>query len=74
MFVDMMSNMTKLFAKKDSDSGDKNKDEDASFLRKLLASSWYTIKYMVGATNPDFYDALGAPAKLKFSSYNEAIY
>jgi len=42
-----------------------------------MAAAWYTMKYMVGATNPDFYDDLSFGtnvSNLPFSSYKKEVY
>jgi len=42
-----------------------------------MAAAWYTMKYMVGATNPDFYDDLSFGTNvpnLPFSSYKKEVY
>ena len=43
-------------------------------MKKLKTVSWYIVKYMVGATDPDFFDDLGTLENLPFSSYNADIY
>ena len=84
LFTDMISNMTKLFSgEKDSSQGTsgeaqqtKNKD-DVWIGKRLMAAAWYTMKYMVGATNPDFFDDLSfgtAVKDLPFSSYDPTVY
>lgn len=70
MFVDFFKNMTKLFTNSDEKKGtdgDKKPQESASetiekFAKKLLAASWFTIKFMAGKTDPDFYSATDQPA------------
>lgn len=65
MFVDFFKNMTKLFTNSDEKKGTDGKEqpkESASetiekFAKKLLAASWFTVKFMAGKTNPDFYSA-----------------
>ena len=86
MFVDLVSNMTKLFTSDDkastSNSGDvnnaKKSDEDswATKFKKIMEAVWYTMKYMVGSTNPNFYDDLELTESnyLQFSNYNNEIY
>ena len=83
LFTEMIGNMTKLFSgEKDSSQTGKDKqqkvgtDEEAAWYKKLTAAAWYTMKYMVGATNPDFYDDLsfGNQAGLPFTSYSKDVY
>jgi hypothetical protein len=55
MFTDLISNMAKLFVK---DKDNETKTSDDSFATKLMAATWYTMRYMVGATNPNFFSDL----------------
>ena len=78
----MLGNMTKLFSgeKDTSQSGEAaNNTEKLSvgdIMKKLGAVSWYTMKYMVGAVSPNFFDDLsfGTMVDLPFSSYKKSVY
>lgn len=84
MFTDFISSMTKLFSnEKDSSSesandpkANNNAKDDVGLFKKITAASWYTMKYMVGATDPSFFDDLkfGKLTDLPFSSYKETVY
>ena len=83
MFVDLFSSMKKVISgeKDQSDSStsqkdpNKNKkDSEDSLFSKIKNVAWYTMKYMVGATSPDFFDDLGRLNDLPFSSYKQEIY
>lgn len=85
LFTDFISNMTKLFTddKKEKSSSSNNDPkantdakDDVGLFKKITAASWYTMKYLVGATDPSFFDDLsfGSLTDLPFSSYNKEVY
>lgn len=83
LFTDMINNMTKLFSgEKDSSQGKAGTPqqvgtkEETGIFKKLTEAAWYTMKYMVGATDPNFYDDLsfGTLVDLPFSSYKNEVY
>lgn len=90
MFVDLFGNMAALMAEdksKPSSSGgagdagkkpaEKEKKQDTGILQtlnKLKVVSWYIVKYMVGATNPDFLDDMGTIKDVSFSSYKDEVW
>lgn len=71
--------MAKLFTGNEKDSSanaKKNdaaakKEEENNLFKKIAYAAWYTTKYMVGATDPDFYDDFGTIKDLPFGSYND---
>lgn len=80
MFIDLFASMKKLFSgEKDSTEGSSESKEpknekESKLFNKITNAAWYTMKYMVGATDPDFFDDLAVPNDLPFSSYNNDIY
>lgn len=86
LFTDFISSMTKLFTddKKEGESSGSTNDpkantgakDDVGLFKKITAASWYTMKYLVGATEPSFFDDLsfGNLVDLPFSSYNPEVY
>lgn len=79
MFTDLISNMAKLFTDdKDKSSSSKApqgtdaKSENGLF-KKITAATWYTMKYMVGATDPSFFSDLKESMNdsLPFANYNQ---
>ena len=83
LITDLFSNMAKLFTG-DKKSGDSNaktnkaekndKEEEDNLFLKITSAAWYTMRYFIGATDPDFYDDIGRMPGLPFSSYNQKIY
>ena len=69
LFVDMMKGMKKLFSGEKDSSKENSKDEKQptdeektnSLFKKITAATMFTMKYMVGATDPDFFDDLALP-------------
>ena len=84
LFTDMMSNLTKMFVSDDKNntsgssgsSQSATKDEEAGLFKKITTAAWYTMKYMVGATDPNLYDDLsfGTLTGIDFSSYQSSVY
>ena len=78
----MMKGMKKLFSGEKDSSKENSKDEKQptdeektnSLFKKITAATMFTMKYMVGATDPDFFDDLALPSNLPFSGYNSDIY
>ena len=71
MIIDFFSNMTSVV------TGDGKKKKDISvidFISRFKDAAWYTMKYFVGATAPDFYNDLGTLKGLPFSSYNKEMW
>ena len=80
MFVDLMSNMTKMFTSDDKSSeeqkktGEKTSDDSwAATFKKIMSVTWYTMKYMVGATKPNFYDDLNLANYISLANYNHDV-
>ena len=92
MFVDFMSNMTKIItgdeksttSESTSESTDQNgtnnaakkTDEDswASKFKKVMAATWYTMRYFVGATDPNLFNDLILSGNFPFENYNPEVY
>ena len=45
--------------------------EEVGLFKKISAVTQYSLKYMVGVTNPDFFDDLNLSDAMPFSSYND---
>ena len=82
LFVDMMKGMKKLFSGEKDSSKEQPKDQKQptdeektnKLFEKITAATKFTMKYMVGATDPDFFDDLALPSNLPFSGYSPDIY
>lgn len=84
MFVDFFKNMTKLFTgDDDEEDGSTSKtqvsksEKEASILKKLIESAWFTMKYMVGAYpdgNPSFLKDLGNLPGTDFSTFQSSLF
>lgn len=84
LFIDLMSNLTKMFAgddKKNANGSSQGqqpagKEEEVGLFKKITTAAWYTMKYMVGVTDPNFFDDLsfGTLAGVSFSSYQSSVY
>lgn len=83
MFIDLFKNMTKMFSDDKSKNGsessqqDTKNTEEAGFVKKLTAATWFTMKYMVGAYpngDPSFLKDLGKISGTEFTSYDSKIF
>ena len=85
MFVDLVSNMTKVFSDDKKSittqaNGEKQQQQStteeswADKFKKVMAVTWYTMKYMVGATDPNFFDDLKTGLNVPFANYKSDVY
>lgn len=80
IFTDLFKNMAALIKKngdKKAAGDDKTKknENDDSMIKKLWNVACFTIQYMVGATDPDFYNDMMSDDKMSFpfSSYKSSV-
>lgn len=80
-FKNIIESMSEVF-KKDGSKSQENSGQSQStdqksevgLFEKITAVSKYTIKYMVGKTDPNFYTDLHSLDKIPFSSYKYDVY
>ena len=81
MFTSLITEMTKLFSDAENKPGESKQSTqstdtktDNPWYKKLSAAAWYTMRYMVGMTNPNFFNDLKFDENtFPFTNYNTEV-